>query len=132
MKYSALYHVFPATFHVISRKINFLRDSVVLYLFFRASFLTNYEAIQLELDVRHIFGFAADILGLCATASHSWSSELLHAPIFDPSFQRNGDKNCKLMIHEVRCAGTLKIVFSKIHSSLLFYKFFPSNLHFSS
>ena len=28
MKYSALYHGFPATFHVISRKIDFLWDSV--------------------------------------------------------------------------------------------------------
>ena len=29
MKYSALYHVFPATFHVISWKIGFLWDSAV-------------------------------------------------------------------------------------------------------
>ena len=28
MKYSALYLVFPATFHVISRKINYPWDSV--------------------------------------------------------------------------------------------------------
>ena len=28
MKYSAVYHVFPATFHVISRKIDFLWNSV--------------------------------------------------------------------------------------------------------
>ena len=28
MKNSAVYHVFPATFHVISRKIDFLWDSV--------------------------------------------------------------------------------------------------------
>ena len=28
MKYSAQYLVFPATFHFISRKIDFLRDSV--------------------------------------------------------------------------------------------------------
>ena len=27
MKYSAWYHVFPATFHVLSRKIDFLWDS---------------------------------------------------------------------------------------------------------
>ena len=31
MKYSVYYHVFPATFHVISRKIDFLWDSVGMY-----------------------------------------------------------------------------------------------------
>ena len=31
MKYSAQYHVFSATFHVISRKIDFLWDSVLMY-----------------------------------------------------------------------------------------------------
>ena len=29
MIYSALYHVFPATFHVISRTVDFLWDSVM-------------------------------------------------------------------------------------------------------
>ena len=31
MKYSAQYHVFPATFHVISRKINYLWNSEGIY-----------------------------------------------------------------------------------------------------
>ena len=31
MKCSALYHVFPATFHVISRKVDYLWDSVSGY-----------------------------------------------------------------------------------------------------
>ena len=41
LKYSAQYHVFPATFHVKSRKIDFLWDSVLLLLKMSQSFSTR-------------------------------------------------------------------------------------------